>query len=139
DAQKSALAARVRRSRYVRLILTIPMLLLLAGTLLMVPSLLRSRSVELWAVLGGFVVVFTIAIILGDYLTIRPLLRDIPRTSQKITLAEMMQTQSGAMSVKALSVLTLMFIFAAVMNIVQSLESGGNVLGAIGAIVFILL
>jgi hypothetical protein len=71
----------------------IPTMLLLAATLLVVPSLLRSRSVKLWAVLGGFVVVFTIAIILGDYLTIRPLLRDIPRTSYATEIARIVRAR----------------------------------------------
>jgi len=139
DAQKPALAARVRRGRYVRLMLAIPMLLLLVATLVLVPSLPRSRSVEMWALLGGFVVLFTIVILLGDYLNIRSLLRDVPRTSQKITLAEMLRNQADAMSVKALSVFTAIFIFAAATNMLQSLASGGNVFGAIGAIIFVLL
>src|SRR5882672_1562256 len=90
DAQKPALAARVRRGRYVRLILLIPMMLLLGAALMMVPSWLRARSLELWALLGGFVVVFTIVIIGSDYLNVRPLLRDLPCSSQKVTFGDML-------------------------------------------------
>jgi hypothetical protein len=90
EAQKPAIAARVRRGRVIRLILLVPMLLLLAAAFVIVPSLLNFRSVETWLVLGAFVVVLTIPITVSDYLTVRPLLRDIPRSSQKIRLSDML-------------------------------------------------
>ena len=83
--------------------------------------------------------VFTIVITEIDYLNIRPLLRDLPRSSQKITLADMVRNQADASSVKALSILTSIFVFAAATNMLQSFATGGSVLGAIVAIMFVAL
>jgi hypothetical protein len=139
DAQKPALAARVRRGRYIRLILMISTLLLLSVALIMVPSWLRSRSLEHGALLGGVVVVFTIIVIGSDYLNVRPLLRDLPRSSQKITFGDMLRSQADAMSLKALWILTLFMLVAAAINMVQSVASGENVLAAVSVVVLILM
>src|SRR5260370_39201394 len=139
DAQKPALAARVRRGRYIRLILLIPMMLLLGVALIMVPSWLGSRSLELWALLGGFVVVFTIIVIGTDYLNVRPLLRDLSRSSLKITFGDMFRSQGDVMSHGALWIFTLFFIVAAAMNMIQSVASGGNVFATIGVVILVLM
>jgi hypothetical protein len=139
EEQKPALASRVRRGRYLRVLAMIVMLLLVAAIAAMAPSLLRPSSLELWAFLAAFIVVFTIVITEIDYLNIRPLLRDLPRSSQKITLADMVRNQADASSVKALSILTSIFVFAAATNMLQSLAAGGSVLGAIVAIIFVAL
>jgi hypothetical protein len=135
EAQKPAIAARVRRGRVIRLILLVPMLLLLAAAFVMVPSLLNFRSVEIWLVLGAFVVVLTTAITVSDYLTVRPLLRDIPRSSQKIRLSDMLGRQGEAMSVRALVILTLIFVIGVAANVFLALTSvRGNPFAAIAAV-----
>jgi hypothetical protein len=134
DAQKPAIAARVRRARYVRLISIVPMMMLMAAAFIMNPTLLNSPSVNTAIVFGAFIVFFTIAITAADHRCVRSLLRDIPRTSQKITLAEMLRNQTHAMSVKALSIFTLIFILAAAAQTFQLLAPGGNVFTAIGAV-----
>jgi hypothetical protein len=139
EEQKPALASRVRRGRYLRVLAMIVVLLLVAAIAAMAPSLLRPSSLEFWAFLAAFIVVFTIVITEIDYLNIRPLLRDLPRSSQKITLADMVRNQADASSVKALSILTSIFVFAAATNMLQSLATGGSVLGAIVAIMFVAL
>ena len=139
DAQKPAIAARVRRGRYIRVILLVPMVVLLVAAFIMVPSLLDFRSVATWLVLGAFVVVFTIAIVVGDHLAVRPLLRDVPRSSQKIIMTDMLRRQGEAMSVRALVIFTLIFLVAGVANTYQALTSvRGNPFAAIGAIIFAL-
>jgi hypothetical protein len=135
EAQKPAIAARVRRGRVIRLILLVPMLLLLAAAFVIVPSLLNFRSVETWLVLGAFVVVLTIPITVSDYLTVRPLLRDIPRSSQKIRLSDMLGRQGEAMSVRALVILTLIFVIGVAANVFLALTSvRGNPFPAIAAV-----
>jgi hypothetical protein len=140
DAQKPGLAARVRLSRYIRLVLVVPIVLLLAVAFVMVPSLLNFRSVETWLVLSAFVVGLTIIITLGDYLTVRPLLRNVPRSSQKIRLSHMLARQGEVMSVRALVILTLIFVIGVAANVFLALTSvRGNPFAAIGAISLALL
>lgn len=123
DAQKPALAARVRRARYARLILMIPMLLLLVAAFVMYPSLLNPHSIATWVAFGVFIIAFTIIITLSDHLAVRPLLRDLPRSSQKIGLGDMMRRQSEALSVKALAIFTAIFVIAAIVNAIEALTS----------------
>jgi hypothetical protein len=123
DAQKTVVAERVRRSRYIRLILLVPISLLLALTFVMIPSSLNFRLVEAWLVSGALVALITGAIALSDYLTVRPLLRDIPRSSQKIKVSEMLTRQGKAMSVRALAICTLIFVIATAAQTYQGLTS----------------
>jgi hypothetical protein len=137
DAQKPALAARVRRSRYIRLILLVPIALLLAAAFIMFPSSLNVRSVQAWLVWGAFVVLITIAISVSDYLTVRPLLRDVPRSSQKIALTDMLGRQGEAMSVRALAIFTLIFVIGTAGQTYQALTSVRlGALVAISAVAF---
>jgi hypothetical protein len=105
--QKPAIAAGVRRSRYLNMILMLATVPLQLAVFLVAPSLTDSRSSAAWLAIGGFVVVFTIVTRTCEHLIIRPLLHGLPRTSQKIRLNDMLRTQSEAMSVKALSIATL--------------------------------
>ena len=98
DAQKPAIAARVRLARYVRLMIVLAMILLMAIAFTMVPTLFNSLSVKAIMAFGVFAVVLAGAITTADYLTVRPLIRDLPRTSQKISLADMLRSQTAAMS-----------------------------------------
>jgi hypothetical protein len=123
DAQKTVVAERVRRSRYIRLILLVTISLLLALMFVMIPSSLNFRSVEAWLVSGALVALITGAIALSDYLTVRPLLRDIPRSSQKIKVSEMLTRQGKAMSVRALAICTLIFVIATAAQTYQGLTS----------------
>jgi hypothetical protein len=114
-------------------------MLLLGVALILAPSWLQSRSLELWALLGGLVVVFTSIVIGSDHLNVRPLLRDLPRSAQKITFGDMLRSQGDAMSLRALWIFTLFFIVAAATNMVQSVASGGNVFATIGVVILILM
>ena len=84
DAQKPALAAGARRGAYFQLILHVLMTVLLL--VVIGPSLLNFLSVATWLIVGGFVVVWTILTVVGGHLAVRPLLRDVPRSSQQIAL-----------------------------------------------------
>ena len=139
EAQKIELAARVRRSRYIRLLLLIPLVLLVFAALLLVPQL-RSGRLETWLWLGGLVILFTPIFGVSDYLAVRPLLRDLSRTNQKVRLADMWRTQSEAMSVRALAILTLIFVASAASQTAQALASANlGALAALGAAIFVLL
>jgi hypothetical protein len=117
DAQKPALAARVRRSRYVRLLIMLATMALLIAVLIMTPSMLREPGIGIALVAAGFVVAVTGMIFVGDYLTIRPLLQGIPRTSRKFSQGDMMRIQYEAMSVRSLSIFAAIFVFATLTNL----------------------
>src|SRR4051812_5890685 len=137
DAQKPGLAERVRRSRYIRLMLLVPVALVMATAFIMFPSSLNVRSVQAWLVWGALVVLITGAIALSDYLTVRPLLRDLPRSSQKTRLTDMLARQGEAMSVRALAILTLIFSIGTANQTYQALTSVRlGALAAIGAAAF---
>jgi hypothetical protein len=137
DAQKPAIAARVRRARYVRLVAVMFLLPLGVAALLMAPELMNPHLAMAWVALAAFGIVSAIVITLGDHFTIRPLLRGIPRTSRKIGYVDMVRTQTRALSVKALSIFTLIFLSGAANSACQLLWSPrGSEFGAIGAIVY---
>jgi len=140
DAQKPVIAARVRRARYMRLVAVMFLLPLGVAALLMAPELMNPRSAMAWLALAAFGIVSAIAITLCDYVIIRPLLRDIPRTSRKIGYVDMVQSQTKALSVKALSIFTLIFLSGAANSTCQLLWSPrGSEFGAISAIVYVAL
>jgi hypothetical protein len=139
NAQKPAIAARVRRARHLRLLVIVPIMLLMGAALVMNPNLLMAPSVETAIVFAMFMGIVAAAITACDHLCVRSLLRDVPRSSQKIGLGEMMWNQSKAMSVKALVIFTTIFLLAATANTVQALTGlRGGMVVALGAIVFAL-
>ncbi len=117
DMQKPALAARVRRARYVRLLVMVTTMALLMAVLMMVPSLLRSPGLGIALVLAGFVVVVSGMIFVGDYLTVRSLLQGVPRTTRKFSQRDMMRTQYEAMSVRSLWIFAAIFVLATLTNL----------------------
>jgi len=117
DARKPALAARVRRARYIRLLVMLVTMALLMTVLMSVPSLLRPPGIGNALVLVGFVVVVTGIIFVGDYLTVRSLLLGIPRTQRKFSQRDMMRTQYEAMSLRSLSIFAAIFVFATLANL----------------------
>ncbi len=135
DAQKPAVAAGVRRARYLGVVLSLVMAMLQASVYFTVPSLLDSRSLAAWLELGGFVIVFMIAGAICNGLIMRPLLRDLPRTSQKMSQVDKLRSQSEAMSIRALSILTLLLALAAAANILITFTaSNASLFAAVGAI-----
>jgi hypothetical protein len=137
DAQKPALAARVRRARYLRLVLMLPTMLLLATALVMDPTLMREPSLKTALLFGAFVALVTAAITACDYLSVRPLLHDVPRSSQRIGVADMMRSQGKAMSVTSLTVFSSLFFLAAAANAVQAFTvTHAGWMAGLAAIVF---
>jgi hypothetical protein len=101
DAQKPAIAARARRGAYIQHVMLVLMVLVFGGFAL-VPSLSNFSLVATWLIWGGSCVVWTIVIGVADYLGLQPLLRDIPRSSQKIKWTYILQRMGAAVSVRAL-------------------------------------
>ena len=110
DAQKPAIAERVRRGLHIRLLLLIPIMLILIAADLAYPPLRNFHSVATWLGFLAVGVLFAAVFNISDFLNMRPLLRDIPRSSQKIQLRNVMRVQGQAMSVKALAIFTLIFV-----------------------------
>jgi hypothetical protein len=108
DAQKAALGNRIRMSRYIRLLLAIP---LLAATPLWL-DLLRNLGPFDSAVLVLGLYLLSVHFI--EYLMIRPLLAGLPLAAERMTLANMMQQQSKAMSIRSQAILGGFFGLASV-------------------------
>jgi hypothetical protein len=111
EAQKPAIAQRVRRGLHIRLLLLIPIMLILIAADFAYPALRDFHSVATWLGFLAFGVLLAAVFNISDYLNMRPLLRDIPRSSQKIPLRNMMRAQGQALSIKALAIFTLIFVF----------------------------
>jgi hypothetical protein len=108
DVQKAKLALGVRRGRYFRLLALILMYTLPLAAFWHYPYLLRAPSPWGWLLLALlYFVICTVSINLCDYLPIRHLLIDLPRSAERISIVEMHRTQAKSMSVKALATLTL--------------------------------
>jgi hypothetical protein len=113
NAQKAGLAARIRLSRYIRLLLAIP----LVATTPLWMDLVRGLSLlgNTLLVLGAYLVV----VHLLEHLMIRRLLADLPRARERMTTAEMLREQSAAMSVRSLAMLGGFFGLATVLSLLS--------------------
>jgi hypothetical protein len=115
--QKPAIAARVRRARYLRLAVILSMMALMVAAIAMNPALftmLKTSSLMGAFVIGAFGVLTGTAIVACDHLAVRSLLRDLPRSSQRIGYADMMQSQGKAMSTTAIAVIAVLLALCAV-------------------------
>ena len=111
NAQKAGLAARIRLSRYIRLLLAIP----LVATTPLWMDLVRGLSLlgNTLLVLGAYLVV----VHLLEHLMIRSLLADLPQARERMTTAEMLREQSAAMSFRSLAMLGGFFGLATVSSL----------------------
>lgn len=143
DAQKPAIAARVRRARYLRVPAMFAMMALMVAVIVMNPALLtmfKTSSLVGALVLGAFGVLTVAALVACDHLTIRPLLRDLPRSSQKIGYTDMMRSQSKAMSTMAIAIFAALFVLSALGHTYLALTSPGiHWPMAISAMAFVLI
>ena len=111
NAQKAGLAARIRLSRYIRLLLAIP----LVATTPLWMDLVRGLSL-----LGNTLLVlaaYLVVVHLLEHLMIRRLLADLPRARERMTTAEMLREQSAAMSFRSLAMLGGFFGLATVLSL----------------------
>jgi hypothetical protein len=140
ETQKPVFAERVRRGVYIRLLLLIPFLLISVIAFLEYPTLREFRSGLSWLVFLAACLVFGFVLNLGDYLNVRSLLNDVPRSSQKMPSRNLMREQGQAMSIKALAIFTLIFVMGFLINGYNALtfQHGGG-LAAIGAIGMLVL
>ncbi len=112
DGQKAALAARIRLSRYIRLLLAIP---LVAATPFWM-HLVRGLSLfdNALLVLG----LYLLSVHFLEYLMIRRLLAALPRAAERMTVADMLQQQSKAMSIGSQAMLGVFFGLASALSLV---------------------
>lgn len=140
ETQKPAIAERVRRGVYIRLLLLIPFLLILVAAFLAYPTLLEFRSGLSWLGFLASCLAFGFILNLSDYLNVRSLLQNVPRSSQKMQSRNMMREQGQAMSVKALAIFTLIFVIGFLVNSYNALTfQHGAPLAAIGAVGMLVL
>jgi len=140
DAQKPAIAERVRRARYLRFVVILLLMALMSIGIIMNPAVLmlvKTFSLTGAIIFAAFVVLTVAAITVCDYLTIRPLIRDLPRSSRKICHADMMQNQAQAMSAPAIAIFASLFVVATAGKAYEALTSAsGNWMAAIAAACF---
>jgi hypothetical protein len=140
DAQKPFLAARVRRGRYLRLVVILLLMALMAVGIIMTPAVLtlvKTFSLTGAIVFASFVVLTVAAITLCDYLNIRPLVGNLPRSSRKIGHPDMVQTQAQAMSGSAIVIFASLFVVATAGKTYEALTSAsGNWMAAVAAACF---
>jgi hypothetical protein len=134
DAQKPAIAKRVRRGRYIRVILSLLFAPLTVLAIIEDPSLMNTHAPRAWVMFGLLSLAFVVLISVSDYLNIQPLLRNVPRTTQKIRTSDMLKTQSRALSVRALAMFTALFAVGAIVNIGAAYMDGDAFVGVSGAI-----
>jgi hypothetical protein len=140
DAQKPAIAERVRRGRYLRFAVVLLLMALMAVGIIMNPAVLalaKTFSLTGAIVFASFVVLTVATITACDYLNIRSLIRDLPRSSHKIGHADMVQSQAQAMSASAIAIFASLFVVATAGKTYEALTStSGNWMAAIAAACF---
>jgi hypothetical protein len=126
DAQKPAIAARIRCARYLRLAVMLAMMTLMVAVIVMNPTLtaiLKTPSLTHALIIGAFGVLTVAAIMACDHLAVRSLLRDLPRSSQKISYADIMRSQSKAMSTTAIATIAALLALCAASQVYLVLTS----------------
>jgi hypothetical protein len=123
EAQRADLGQRVRLGRRCRLAVAVPMLAVMLGLAAMLPTLVYPVSAATWVFFVVATGLLIVAVNLADWIAISPGLAGVPRTSARIGLIEMHGRQAQAMSVKALTIVTLVNALAAAMFVVQWLIS----------------
>jgi hypothetical protein len=140
DAQKPAIAHRVRRGRYLRLAVILLLMALMTAGIVISPAVLtlvKTFSLTGAIVFASFVVLTVAAITLCDHLNIRPLIHDLPRSSRKIGHADMMKSQTQAMSAPAIAIFASLFLVATAGKTYEALTStSGNWMAAVAASCF---
>jgi hypothetical protein len=140
DAQKPAMAERVRRGRYLRFAVVLLLMAVMALGVIMNPAVLalaKTFSLPGAIVFASFVVLTVAAVTVCDYLNIRLLIRDLPRSSRKIGHADMVQSQTQAMSASAIAIFASLFVVATAGKTYEALTSAsGNWMAAIAAACF---
>jgi cytochrome c oxidase subunit IV len=140
DAQKPALAERVRRGRYLRLAVILLLMVLMTVGIIVTPAVLmlvKTFSLTGAIVFASFVVLTVAAITVCDYLNIRSFIGDLPRSSRKIGHADMMQSQTQAMSAPAIAIFASLFVVATAGKTYEALTSAsGNWMAAVAAACF---
>lgn len=106
DAQKATLAARIRASRYIRLLLGIPLVVAVPLWIDLVRNFSPLGNTTL--VLG----LYLVAVHFIEYLMTRGLLADLPRATGRMSVTDMVRQQSAAMSVRSQAVLCVFFALA---------------------------
>jgi len=140
DAQKPAIAERVRRGRYLRFAVILFLMALMAVGIITNPAVLtlvKTFSLTGAIIFASFVVLTVAAITACDYLNIRPLIRDLPRSSRKIGHADMVQSQAQAMSAPAIVIFASLFVVATAGKTYEALTSASdNWMAAVAAACF---
>ena len=112
DGQKAALAARIRLSRYIRLLLAIPLVVATPFWMHLVRGLSLFDNALL--VLG----LYLLSVHFLEYLMVRRLLAGLPRAAERMTVADMLQQQSKAMSIRSQAMLGVFFGLASALSLV---------------------
>jgi hypothetical protein len=140
DAQKPAIAERVRRGRYLRLVVILLLMALMAVGIIMNPvvlMLVKTFSLTGAIVFASFVVLTVAAITVSDYLNVKPLIGDLPRSSRRIGHADMMQSQAQAMSAPAIAIFASLFVVATAGKTYEAFTSvSGNWMAGVAAACF---
>ncbi len=110
DAQKPAIAQRLRRNRYLRLLWALLVAAIVLITMRAAPGLLNRDSIPL------FVLLIFFAVNAVETLSIRPLLAGLPQTNLRMPVSEMLKGQTRGMSVRTIAILALFFLLMALFH-----------------------
>lgn len=110
DAQKPAIAQRLRRNRYLRALWVSLVAAIVLIAMRAAPGLLTRDTIPL------FVLLIFFAVNAVETLSIRPLLAGLPLTNLRMPVSEMLKGQTHGMSVRAIAILALFFLLMAVFH-----------------------
>lgn len=137
EAQKSALAACLRRQRLQTLLALMAFMLITLGSSVLIAATGAVVRLSPAGFAAGFMVILAVAIAvaLGPYLfavrAMRPLLAAAPRTDERITTGEQLQRLAGAVSPKLLwlgGVGGIMMMVGSLMTLADAMAEGHSVL-----------
>ena len=112
DEQKAVLVVRVRRAKWMMLGMIVPMLAALVFIFVQAPWLARPETVSAWLILGALTLAFAGLIIATECWYLRPLLRDLPRSSAKVSRRDMFRKLRDTVSVRTIVIFLAIFLLS---------------------------
>jgi hypothetical protein len=123
ELNKSAIVARIRRGRVIQLFVVAPALIILVALVSNSPSLKTADLPEATVFTATITIVYVILSNVIEYLSVKPLLRDLPLRSHRLPWSEALFGDYETTSAKALLVWALLCGFAAALGIFRFFTS----------------
>lgn len=117
DEQKAALMVRVRRAKYLMLGAMVPIVAVMILVFIEAPWVTKADTLAAWLVFAALSLLLAAAIVACDTWNVQPLVRDLPRSTRKMTQRDVFRSVRDAVSVRMIVIFLVVFVLSALVQI----------------------